>query len=64
MAPNAANSHFPARNRAGDESQESQDLLIQYMLEHGLGVVSGVQSRCAAKRIAAHRTLPSDSGGE
>ncbi|KAI1446979.1 hypothetical protein F5Y02DRAFT_416420 [Annulohypoxylon stygium] len=40
MAPNAANSHFPARNRAGDESQESQDLLIQYMLEHGLGVAN------------------------
>ncbi|KAI1089136.1 hypothetical protein F5B19DRAFT_386723 [Rostrohypoxylon terebratum] len=40
MAPNAANSHFPARIRPGDESQESQDLLIQYMLEHGLGVAN------------------------
>ncbi|KAI0884375.1 uncharacterized protein GGS22DRAFT_194879 [Annulohypoxylon maeteangense] len=43
MAPNAANSNLPARNGAligVDESQESQDLLIKHMLEHGLGVTS------------------------
>ncbi|KAI1214770.1 uncharacterized protein F4807DRAFT_455221 [Annulohypoxylon truncatum] len=43
MAPNATNSNLPARDGAlvgGDESQESQDLLIKHMLEHGLGVTS------------------------
>ncbi|KAI1458465.1 hypothetical protein F4805DRAFT_140394 [Annulohypoxylon moriforme] len=45
MAPNAANRNlstgYPTGNGAGDEeSQESQDLLIKHMLEHGLGVTS------------------------
>ncbi|KAI2463446.1 hypothetical protein F4781DRAFT_124319 [Annulohypoxylon bovei var. microspora] len=40
MAPKAANSILPIGN--GDESQASQDQLIKYMLEHGLGVRSSL----------------------